>query len=425
MARSVASAHHRAVCCFSGPVEHVSGTKIFARPLAGGDQLLAYSMSFGAARELAMILPLPVPPGPSDDAVEFISLQGYERFFDDLAAAFPSFLVMSRSKGALGVQAGRAPTLVVHEVGDFVASFVPTLADFERLDPRFRLDPTVWERLPRYRDWGFAVFELAPKRLGLWARLFGGPGRQTVHPMAFRFPRRDPRTLFFPTVHVHDGAVHETAGFDHTLYCQPDAITAATFGWQESGGPIGRWVDPQRSGGLIDPDAPAYRQILHGPRRNLDQELIPPRLESPATLRYRDDVFELRLQARAAYFEEGDDGPFSAWRTTARDHLEAVSSHLRSSVGEILRAGAPGWGLGRYDDSLPLYRNEGDRVTSTAALSVSAAPPPGERLRVEFAVTDGRVEPQLVRVAFEDVPTAEVLREVRGGLERALASLRL
>ena len=37
--------------------------------------------------------------------------------------------------------------------------------------------------------------------------------------MAFDFPRAA-KKLFFPTVHIHDGKVHDKADFDHALYCQ-------------------------------------------------------------------------------------------------------------------------------------------------------------------------------------------------------------
>ena len=101
------------------------------------------------------------------------------------------------------------PQLVVHEVGSFEASFVPTRRDFSRLDQRFRLPDDVWQALLGYDDWGFAVFKLGPM-----SRLTG------VHPMAFEFPQRDPDRLFFPAVHVHNGRVEPWATFDHRLYCQ-------------------------------------------------------------------------------------------------------------------------------------------------------------------------------------------------------------
>jgi hypothetical protein len=42
--------------------------------------------------------------------------------------------------------------------------------------------------------------------------------------MAFEFVTRQPDTLFFPTLHVHDGLVHESAKFDHYLYYQGENI---------------------------------------------------------------------------------------------------------------------------------------------------------------------------------------------------------
>jgi hypothetical protein len=45
-------------------------------------------------------------------------------------------------------------------------------------------------------------------------------GTHRIHPMALTFPTRDPRRLFFPTLHVHDGQFHARARFDHKLYFQ-------------------------------------------------------------------------------------------------------------------------------------------------------------------------------------------------------------
>jgi hypothetical protein len=262
------------MCCFSRPVPYVAGTRIFARALDDARQALVYSMSFGATdAELAMILPLPVPPSPAEDAVSFVSLEGYDRIFTDMERAFGVPLVeMTRSTRSRSVQA--VPTLIVHDVGDFEASFVPAQADFDRLDPRFRIAPEVWAQLPQYADWGFAVFKLKQKPRGLWARLTGrGPEKQTVHPMAFVFPVRDPGSLFFPTVHIHDGEVHAEARFDHTLYCQPGPVAGATRNWDRSETALGEHVDPVRSRGLIDPDALCFRTTLRGVLPNRDQIL--------------------------------------------------------------------------------------------------------------------------------------------------------
>ncbi len=175
------------MCCFSGRVQEVSGTRIFARSPGKDLQILAYSMSVSADADLAMILPLPVPPSPPEDAVRFIDLSGYPTLFDDLEKAFPQSRAVPQSKAAS--KGAAAKSLVVHEVGDFEASFIPRLADFERLDPRFQLPKQVWDKLPDYKDYGFAVFKLRG----------GEAGRskaKTIHPMAFEFPiRRESKNL--------------------------------------------------------------------------------------------------------------------------------------------------------------------------------------------------------------------------------------
>ena len=68
------------MCVFSGSVERVADTRIFARHRAGR-QVLVYEMTYAASSDLAMVLPLPVPQPAADDAVRFIALDGYPRFF--------------------------------------------------------------------------------------------------------------------------------------------------------------------------------------------------------------------------------------------------------------------------------------------------------------------------------------------------------
>lgn len=242
------------MCCFSREVTKVTNTNIFARSGEGPRQSLAYQMALDAKEELAMILPLPVPPNSAEDALKFINLDGYPTFFDDLAhGVFPP----DRMGGA---HSRSAPTLKVVDVGSFQASFVPTEKDFARLDPRFRLPAGTWDELPQYRDWGFAVFKLKP-------------GAKTIHPMAFEFPRRNPRQLFFPTVHIHDGKVHERADFDHTLFCQH--LTAEKFPlgeWRESGQPAQSFMEVEHQG-LIQPHKHVYGLKLKGELKNQDTVL--------------------------------------------------------------------------------------------------------------------------------------------------------
>jgi hypothetical protein len=267
----------------------VANTSIFARHGAPGRQLLVYSMRVFTASPTAMILPLPVRPGSGEDAVRFIDLSGYPEFFEDMSAACrPEIQTLGLdSAAAAGYLA--EPLLEVHEVGDFEASFVPTMSDFRRLDPRFQLSPDVWAKMPDCSDYGFAVFQL---RLAAFDRI-AGVG-QEVHPMAFDFPTRDPLRLFYPTVHVHDRDYHLTARFDHSLYCQrddarerfgriwrelaasepkedlPGGPVALDSWFRKSEGPAGSEMDASRSAGTLDPSTRLYAFDLSGEFPNRD-----------------------------------------------------------------------------------------------------------------------------------------------------------
>ncbi|HEY1122323.1 MAG TPA: hypothetical protein VGE67_12015 [Haloferula sp.] len=132
------------------------------------------------------------------------------------------------------------------------------MKDFERLDPRFRLPVETWTALPAYADHGFAVFKLRA-------------GEQEVHPMAFTFPTRHPDTLFFPTVHIHDGKVHPEEDFDHELYCQvPRTGLPQMTRWQESERLALTFCKPGKAAQLIVPDSHIYRRSLVGKMKNED-----------------------------------------------------------------------------------------------------------------------------------------------------------
>lgn len=233
------------MCCFSGNVSHVANTRIFARISGHDSQFLVYQMEYAAENELAMILPLPTPPNAAEDAVRFIDLSGYPEFFADLDKGFP----MLR---ALPVVPARKPqALSVQTVGSFDASFVPSQQDFERLDERFRIPTDVWNQLPEFNDFGFAVFKLRPDA-------------HTVHPIAFEFPTRNASLLYFPTTHIHDGTVPAEAHFDHDLFCQ------ARAGWLRSYDVAGAFIDIPRAQGVVDANERVSRMSVQGMHPNSD-----------------------------------------------------------------------------------------------------------------------------------------------------------
>lgn len=242
---------------FTRPIR-VSKTQIYAR-LEGDTQLVAYGMNLRASVDVAMILPLPVRPGTDEDDVQFVDLSAAEDLFHLLHDAFSPPMQTAARKGGFSLPdlSLPRPRLVVRDVGAFEASFVPTVDDFDRLDPRFRLPPTVWSRLPVH-DFGFAVFKLRATA-----------GAAEVHPMAFRFPTRDPGRIFFPTLHVHDGKAHATARFDHALYYQRDDGSVDSDHEQA-------WMHDrvtraaERSAGFVRADLPLARAVLSGKRTNAD-----------------------------------------------------------------------------------------------------------------------------------------------------------
>jgi hypothetical protein len=388
------------MCLFSGPVEKVWSTRIFARPLENGRQLLVYGMSVEVADDVAMILPVPVPAGSPDDAVTFVDLSSRPAFFEDVAALFPP---PEREALALGrsLVAGPQPqSLVVHEVGDFEASFVPRPRDFDRLDERFRLPGDVFDAIPKYADWGFCVFKLRGPGGGRSSILDlfrsksrrGGAGKsRAIHPMAFEFPRRDPSALFFPTVHVHDGAVHPTAEFDHALYCQTDAALEPFMQWERSASraqampeDAQRWVEPARF---------VYKRTLSGEQPNRDT------LVTETKLRARAAVGEMfRVRMRAAWEHVIDDGktPLDArtkkWMRVSEAERVRIREAVFAELSKVLAQNAESWSLGPFAHDAPFET---------------------------FEAWNERIEPQLVDVAFRGPPTAEALVQIRRSVKAA------
>lgn len=243
------------MCCFSRNVKAVADTNIFARASEGVRQFLVYSMKVDAPMNLAMILPIPTPKNSDEKAVKFISLKEYDDFFAEMRTGFPAPKPGSRGPSKNGGDHGK--TLEVVQVGNYIASFVPSVKDFKRLDEQFRLPDDVWAKLPQYEFYGFAAFQLKK-------------GAQKVHPMAFEFPRANPKQLFFPTVHIHDGTVKPKAKFDHMLFCQPPTEEMLTD-WEESRQPAEMFMKKHdKSQGIIDPKGHCYRKTMTGMLKNDD-----------------------------------------------------------------------------------------------------------------------------------------------------------
>lgn len=241
------------VCCFSEPSTswfrraprlRVSETRIFARSVGDGRQALAYDLRLDTSHPVALILPLPTSSA-AEDALRFVDLSRDTGLFDALAALFePPMQWLSGD-----FSASRSAPLAVHDVGSFVASFVPTARDFSRLDRRFRAPRALFDARPEYADHGFAVFQLKP-------------GHTKVHPMAFTFPTRAPSRLFFPTVHVHHGSLPATAEFDHALYYQANG--------EAPGDERAPDRPTQHHEGLVLVGAPVARRSIRGVRPNAD-----------------------------------------------------------------------------------------------------------------------------------------------------------
>ena len=241
------------MCIFSDPVIHVAMTRMFARMQGPRTQYLAYQMTLKAEHPVAMILPLPVAPGAGDAALEFIDLSGYGDLFDRMRKAF-----VWHSFGMPATRSKPAPLPVV-EVGDYEASFVPSLADFDRLDRRFRM-PRVVVDATVHATYGFAVFQLRA-------------GRGPSHPMAFRFESALPHALYFPTVHVHDGKLPERADFDHALFAQHPKDRYFRFDKDNYAGfsvEAHKLIDVGRTQGLVEPDLMLQYIPLEGQLPNRD-----------------------------------------------------------------------------------------------------------------------------------------------------------
>lgn len=401
------------MCCFSRPVPFVGRTRIFGRRLGPTHQALAYAMDVELAEDAAMVLPLPVPSRVGDDDVRFIDLSGYPTFFDDALAGFRELTFAPLSRGG----PPEKPKLTVHAVGEFVASFVPRAKDFDRLDPRFRLDQETIRALPSVEEAGFAVFQLAARHGGLFRMK---RERQSVHPMAFVFPTRDEDTLFFPTVHVHDGSVPEHADFDHQLVCQDESVLGRTLPWEASGLPLGAHVRADATGGLVDGAQVGRMTALLGRRANRDTVLSAPRGITVAELSATGRSFRVALGAKAHFGFFGHLPQGSAWRRSASDRLGSVRTTLLAALAELESGSVPGILPADFDANAAPYFLNGRALWSGATYMDGKPAAPGGRGVLRFQAMSDHVEPQSIELTLEAMPDPATLEALLAYLARAL-----
>ncbi|MBL8912758.1 MAG: hypothetical protein JNM17_18835 [Archangium sp.] len=414
------------MCCFSGAVKDVSSTRLFARALGGARQLLVYELSLDATQDVAMILPVPVAKalggdgvgernGTGEDGVRFVDLSGCPKFFDELDALYPR---PQRHSGGFLAPASIPPRqrLPVKQVGSFEASFAPTRADLSRLDERFRLPASVMDELSEHASSGFVVFKLrgfspaAPPAQR-------GSGERRIHPMAFDFPQRDAGTLFFPTVHVHDGAVHTHAKFDHLLYAQPlDSWTPHMTWWRAPNATSTLSAAARAFVGVT----PIFRTQLSGELPNRDVWLDFATLEGRnkftphAHLRVLTAWEMLSAPGRgAATSPNGLDPQVWAELQVTEEQRRRVATNASRALEEKLVSDAQ-LGVIAYDESLP------EVWPDFYGMGGAVAPEVPSGCHVKFSVRGGGVFSVEVRIAFARVPTIETCARVRSLLQEIL-----
>jgi hypothetical protein len=83
--------------------------------------------------------------------------------------------------------------------------------------------------------------------------------------MGIEFTTRHPNAVYFPTVHIHDGQVHPTEHFDHSLYLQGTGPHG-----RPSSGPVETYVDVARTRDIVRAGAPCQLVEMRGDFANRD-----------------------------------------------------------------------------------------------------------------------------------------------------------
>lgn len=71
------------------------------------------------------------------------------------------------------------------------------------------------------------------RRTAYLRALHADAGSLQPHPMAFEFQTENVG-MYFPTVNIHAGKVHESEDFDHVQYMQHAGLDSKVYGYQNS-----------------------------------------------------------------------------------------------------------------------------------------------------------------------------------------------
>ncbi len=174
------------MCILLHGVEDIGDTKIFVAPNAKQTKQITVFKNFikNGAPNNAIILPCPYP-----ETIEFISLENFKKFFTTCEKLF----LMAPE------------TLFVQQLGSYIATVVPSISDFSKLDEKFVVTQDCLNLLrDEYfgKNMGFIVCQLME-------------GAQNYHP--FGYSHKLPPKLFLPTKH-YNGERKAFEKFNHNIY---------------------------------------------------------------------------------------------------------------------------------------------------------------------------------------------------------------
>lgn len=188
------------MCIISKPVQSVSKTQIFAMPTLGERQLTVYKNHVSSPGENLMILPVPYP--------ETLHFETHTLFLDIFTDLHSSLYWTSQDRDEMPHAWTRSATILpVMEIGSYRVSVVPSVNEFNRLDPSvFSFPYELQELLSSYSPvFGFVCCQLKA-------------GGHEYEPLAYTHRQLYKHSLFLPTRHYHPNDFGIDADWDHEIY---------------------------------------------------------------------------------------------------------------------------------------------------------------------------------------------------------------